>query len=205
MKNKLSYLLITLVFIFSCSEAKFGFREKVKVENHSIAKTINKPHVTKSDEKKVDTDTSEIITANSSEENLILPQTLPHTTIAKKLPPSITEKKVEARIPKKSHSVNPDDKQLNIPAFAGFLLDIIEIVLITLMLKGVAYYAYIDLLFFCIPIAAFILSIIGIIQIANHREKYSGFGFALFGVIFSSIFLLFLVLLIYLITHLVMA
>jgi len=186
-KNTITYLFISLIFIFSCNtEAKFGFREKVKVDNHTTAKIIAKPHVTKPEEKKVDTDTSEIITANSSDENLILPQTPPYKT-------SISIKKLftDSTNKKKKNDVPIPEKQLNRPAFVGFLLHFLGLMLI----GKLGFFALIVL------IPAFVLSIIGYFQIDNHREKYRGFGFAILGVFFGTFVLLLFALAIYLFTH----
>ncbi len=191
MKNINSFLLISLFFVFSCNtEAKFGFREKVKVETHSIAKSIVKPHITEPEIKVDNIDTCEIITTSVTDEKIILPHTPPQYKTSN----SIKKIFADSRNQEKKNDDPIPEKELNRPAIVGFLLTLLELML----LVKVGFFALLLL------IPALVLSIIGYIQISNHREKYRGLGFATFGILFGTIVLLLSAVAIYLLTHLTM-
>ncbi|MEI6507241.1 MAG: hypothetical protein WCO54_02085 [Bacteroidota bacterium] len=81
MKNStLLYLSIFFsIFIISCNtEAKFGFRKKIKDDEQPTAKTITKPKVTKVEIKNIDTTSEEIITSSIEDEKIFLPKTEQH-------------------------------------------------------------------------------------------------------------------------------
>ncbi len=207
MRNITAFLYIGLIFIFSCNtEAKFGFLKKVKVENHSIAKTIAKFHVTKPDEKKVDVDTCEIITANIANEKIILPQAQQHNF---SVSPSISSKKI--LFDSTNHKIKIAEpkleKELNIPAFIGLILGMIDLIGFIRILFNLTYPNYvINLLgiLFLVGIAAIIFSIIGLIQINSNTEKKKGRGSAIFGLTFGLLaifFFLFALWLDYMLSH----
>ena len=191
MKNTNTYLFISLIFIFSCNtEAKFGFRKKVKVENHSIAKTIAKPHISKTEIKVDNTDTCEIITASNADEKTISPQTLKHNY---SVAPSISIKKilVDSTNQKKKNDNALNKKELNIPAFLGFIFDYAILILPTIEFLNIQnQISILDPVLFLIALS---LSLIGYYQIKHTKEKYWGLGFAYFGIAFfiAALILLF--------------
>ena len=194
MKNRIYYLLFTSIFFFSCSEAKFGFLKKVKVESHTETKNIVKSTVSKPDIKIIDTDSSEIITANSSDENLILTQK--QQTNFSVASPISSKKIVVNSINQKKKIDDPiPKKELNENASLGFLLCITGLIglILTapvLLQSNVSILSKIFvIIFLSFCLGGFILSLIGLIQILKNHSKYKGVGYSILGLIIGAIML----------------
>lgn len=173
-------LFISIIFIFSCNtEAKFGFRKKVKVENHTTAKTIATPHVTKAEIKVDNVDTCEMIIASIDDEKIILPKIEQHHfTIS----PSLSIKKIftdTTNQKKKSAEPLPEKKENNF-AMTSLAFGIVGFFTLSF---GV-------LLPILCSLTALILGFIGLIQINSNPEKYEGTGYAVAGITLGILCLL---------------
>ncbi len=128
MKNSTLIFLSILVsiFIISCNtEAKFGFRKKIKVDAQPTAKIITKPKTSKIETKIIDTTTEEIITSSIENEKIILPKTEQHHL---NFSPSFSIKKIVGDSTNQNKkSVEPiAPKKINFIAILGLTLSLIS-------------------------------------------------------------------------------
>ncbi len=198
--KKLDYILflfISFVFIFSCNtEAKFGFRKKVKVSDHKTAQTIIKSHVTKPEIKADNIDTCEIITASSADEKIILPQTFQPKILTGKL---LSKKfEIKKNIEQQNERIFPykksNNSDVNNFALLGFILASLSLLIVLVgFFIAPAFVVYLTIF---LGSAGFILSLIGLIQILLNRRKYRGLGFAISGMIIGLLSILILIFLI---------
>ena len=184
MKNStLLYLSIFFsIFIISCNtEAKFGFRKKIKADEQPTAKTIAKHRAAKVETKNIDTATEEIITSRIADEKIVLPK----NKFQKNL---ITEgyltKKVISKNtgPKKAKDEPLVEQKLCTTAVVGFVLSIIGGLGVVLFITS----GFI-IPFIIIGGIGFILSFIGLIQILSNYEEYEGLAYSIFGIILGSV------------------
>jgi len=184
--KKLDYILflfISFVFIFSCNtEAKFGFRKKVKVSEHKTAQTIIKSHVTKPEIKADNIDTCEIITASIADEKINSSEIQQHNS---SVIPSISIKKINANsTTQNKKTVNPvTEKKLNILSILGFFIGIIG-ALFTLAFSTKFIWLLLAIL------TSLILCFIGLNQVITKPERYYGKGFAIAGIIWTALWII---------------
>jgi len=184
MKNTISLLFLCLIFIFSCNtEQKFGFRKKIKVEENKYAETIAKSNAAKPELKIIETENPEIAVASVSKEKIILPEIQKSKSLSFQKIFERKNIKVESIRKKRAPIKNNyfDQTKINKAGFIGFILSIISLLGIAL-----AFVAPEFLFLLILGIPAFILCLIGLIQIAMNPDEYKGIGYA-FGGIFISL------------------
>jgi len=188
--------IIFSIFFFSCNtEAKFGFRKKIKANVQATAKTITKPKLAKVETKSIDSTTEEIITSSIADEKIILPKTEQHHF---KTSPSFSINKIvaDSTNQKKNSVATLPKKKLNTLSMLGLLLGItgfIGNISGILILYLVTQTVYLIIPFLLSSILAIVLSSYGLKQIRYNPEKYSGKGFGIAGIILGIIGLLILI------------
>ena len=166
MNNAVSYILqlISLLFILSCNtEARFGFREKVKVDNHPIVNVIRKRvDILKTEAIAVDTKNIETITSSAYAEKRVavfINQTktqIPIINLSGKIISETFEKKFKSPDP----IIKEDNRIRNELAYRGFIYSL------------TVFLAWLGLIF----------CVIALVEIFKNPNKYKGKGYAIAGI-----------------------